>query len=221
MNSHTHGASGTAAALTVVLPQSRFLSKREDYVNRKLLDRAIYLNEKELLGILPARMPGGTREERLRTWVSKRLQRRGVGAALARHLGKPQAWVTMYSARARDADLDTSIKIAEFFNVPLAAIVGEVDLPDEEQPADQGLSEKVERAIEIDSESLLQIVDAWPALEGQQRELLSASAAEYLRVSQGSGPGGGHAQSSARTARHGKATTAARRVASRRKVGSA
>jgi hypothetical protein len=136
MSPHTPGDSETVSALLAVSPRGGLLSKREASVNSKLHAAAIYVNGKKLLGILPSRMPGGAREERLRAWVSKRLKRRGVSAALARHLDRHQSWVTMYSAAERDADFDTCIQIAEFFRVTLASIVGEVELPDDAQGHD-------------------------------------------------------------------------------------
>jgi hypothetical protein len=89
-----------------------------------------------------SRMPGGAKEERLRAWVRQRLQERGVSVRLAKALGRRAPWVTMYSSGATDADFDTSIKIAAFFRLSLAAIVGEEPLPPIEPvqkiPADIG-----------------------------------------------------------------------------------
>lgn len=88
-------------------------------------------------------------------------------------------------------------------------------------PAPSDLSAKIQRALKQDSESFLQIVDAWPAIEAGHRGLLAASAAAYSRVSQGAEKGAARAQSGGRTARPRKATTDARKGASGRKAGSA
>ena len=88
-------------------------------------------------------------------------------------------------------------------------------------PEPSDLSAKVQRAVKIDSERFLQVVDAWPSLEEQHRALLAASAAEYLRVSRGAAPEADLARSSGRTARPHKATAGARRGASAGKARSA
>src|SRR5687768_4556713 len=81
-------------------------------------------------------MAGGTLEERLREWVKTQLTReRGTASRLAAHLGRHRSWVTMYSASAVDADLDTSVQIAAFFHVSLASILGESPLASDERTA--------------------------------------------------------------------------------------
>jgi hypothetical protein len=73
---------------------------------------------------------GGEYEERLRAWVARQLETRGAGAALARYLKRPASWVTKYATAERDADFDTSIKMAKFFEASMASIVGEIPLPE-------------------------------------------------------------------------------------------
>ena len=81
-------------------------------------------------------MPGGVLEERLRKWVQGRLKRgeRGTASRLAEWLGRDRSWVTLYSAAAVDADLDTTVRMAAFFKVSLASIIGEAPLPDDATP---------------------------------------------------------------------------------------
>lgn len=126
-------------------PRCAILQKSQGCVNGKLETDSNFLKREGLLAIL-RRVPGGVREERLRSWVSKRLKRRGIPAALARHLGRPQSWVTRYSTGEGDADFDTAIAIAEFFRVKMAAIVGEIELPDDERPPAKPLSIEVATA---------------------------------------------------------------------------
>ena len=90
-------------------------------------------------------MPGGAREERLRVWVSRRLEaQRGLKAKLAKHLHRPASWVTFYLSRERDADLDTSIEIARFFRVPLTAILGDEPIP---EPAESPIDAETARFV--------------------------------------------------------------------------
>jgi hypothetical protein len=67
-------------------------------------------------------MPGGQIEERIRKWVRRRLRTRGLSVALARNIGRPPAWVSMYVAGDRDADLDTSLNILTFFGVSILEV---------------------------------------------------------------------------------------------------
>lgn len=74
-------------------------------------------------------MAGGRVEERVRAWVRRRTQERGARARLAEHLHRERAWVTKYINSQVDADLDTTLAIAQFFDVAPAALFGTAPLP--------------------------------------------------------------------------------------------
>lgn len=128
-------------------------------------------------------MPGGPKEERLRQWVGKRLAReRGLASALARHLGRANSWITVYVNGERDADLDTSIAIAHFFNLTLEEIVGNDPLPKGQMPRP-----KVGAA-------LRELTLLVPDLDDEQLQLTLQFVRQLRRVSgrpRGRGPAGG------------------------------
>jgi transcriptional regulator with XRE-family HTH domain len=84
-------------------------------------------------------------------------------------------------------------------------------------------SERIQRALESDSEHLLKLVDLWPDLAGRHRVMLVTSANEYSRVSPDGGQSsvGGSARSGVRTPRPQKAKAISPRGASRGKAESA
>src|SRR5687768_7128640 len=115
-------------------------------------------------------MPGGVLEERLRAWVKQRLdEERGTASQLARYLHKHRSWVTMYSASAVDADLDTSVQIAAFFHLSLASILGEAPLESDERTA-----AKVRAFDEV--QALLQRVPLPTGAQAQRRSVGSTRA---------------------------------------------
>ena len=69
-------------------------------------------------------MAGGRLEERVRDWVRQRTLARGERARLAAHLGRQRAWVSKYVNGQVDADFDTTLALADYFSVPIDAMLG-------------------------------------------------------------------------------------------------
>jgi len=75
-------------------------------------------------GILSVIMAGGRLEERVRAWVRQRTLARGARARLAAHLHRQRAWVSKYLNGQVDADFDTTLALADYFSVPIDAMLG-------------------------------------------------------------------------------------------------
>lgn len=76
-------------------------------------------------------------ENRLRDWVSQRVETRGQQKKFARDIDRPESWVTTYLDKTSHPDLDTSIKIAKAFNLSLEQVTGMRPLPEPDAATQQ------------------------------------------------------------------------------------